>query len=558
VSHQGKLRNAIGFALLALACTWPYFETLGFWPMTGDPALWIGRGTAVDPDWFSWVFLGDHFSWYRPLAALSFTLDHALGGLNPLVYRLTDMGLHIAAGYLVLRLGRVLAPHRATWLAWVAAAIFMAHPGSDEVVPFMARRSYSLATVFGLSALCLLDQRPAGPGRARLLETGCLLAAALLTNEAAIVLVPVALSILWRNNKDSTGRRVGATLACALVSLPVVAALCLRTVVLVGLGGYGGDAVQATGAVESLLSMWTTLTGLDWLAAMDGPTGLHLGNALIGLTAVYFLVHATRSGSDASDSRRPGTPLIITLWLIGYAVLILWSGLWVERQVYFLQAPFAWLATLLVASAIEKCRGGPLTLALRLAPPLFILGCVFCASPVVRGQREARMEGWRERQQLLTHIEEDLASLEGPACVHTVLPNMRRRFRTQSRGGQGFVHQSIRHPFSWSRVLVRRRDITISDWVYFDRAHGVPSLLAEPLPDGRAGLVLPAGGEYLVRPTPLASLPFEWIVWAPGFARRNENSPRVLAYDDLKRTAGRPCYVYVASPSGGELQRIPD
>ncbi|MFT5050484.1 MAG: hypothetical protein ACI8QZ_001886 [Chlamydiales bacterium] len=553
MSHQGKLRNAIGFVLLAVACSWPYFETLRYWPMTGDPALWIGRGTGVDPEWYRWVFLGDHFSWYRPLAALSFTFDHALGGLNPLVYRMTDLGLHVLAGYLVLFLGRALAPGHPTWIAYLAAAIFLAHPGSEEIVPYMARRSYSLGTVFGLAALCLVTPRA---GRARLFGAGTLLAAALLSNEAAVVITPIALCMLWRAAATGTAERSRLLADSALVVMPVVAALALRALVLGGLGGYGDEVGQQAGLSASLMSMWTTLTGLDWLAAIDVPDGTHSGAALMSLFALYFVVRVAASTRATQDGSWTATPVVLSLWLTGYAALILWSGLWVERQIYFLQAPFAWLVALLIAGNLGARHGRPVATVAKLAPLLIILASLLDASPVLRGQREGRMQGWRERQGLLAQIDEDLSALEGPACVHTVLPNMRRRFRTQSRAGQEFVHQSMRHPLVWSQVLVSQSDITVSDWVYFDRAHGVPTLQSRAEGDAQDGLLIPPGADYLVRRSPTDPSPLEWIVWTPGFELRDNNSTRLLPYHGLPLPAGQTCYVYMASPTGGQLLQI--
>ena len=44
------------------------------------------------PDWAEWVFATRHFNvGWRPLTALTFTANYLVGGLEPLVYRATDL-----------------------------------------------------------------------------------------------------------------------------------------------------------------------------------------------------------------------------------------------------------------------------------------------------------------------------------------------------------------------------------------------------------------------------------------------------------------------------------
>jgi len=125
-------------------------------------------------DWYRWVFAESHFGvGYRPVAALSYTLNYLIGGLNPAVYRATDLGLHLLAGLLVYSVFRRWVHDSPWWGAMVAAGVFLAHPAVENVVPFIARRSYTLATVLVLAGLRVVC--PTSPGGGRRLWPGILM-----------------------------------------------------------------------------------------------------------------------------------------------------------------------------------------------------------------------------------------------------------------------------------------------------------------------------------------------------------------------------------------------
>ena len=126
---RGKLALA---ALLALGA-WPFVSGLGLWPMAPDSGLWIARGAPIDPDWSQWVFGTRHFHvGYRPVTALSYTLNYALWGLAPLPYRVTDLLLHLAAAIGVFAVSRRLFREASPWPALLATGLFLAHPARAE------------------------------------------------------------------------------------------------------------------------------------------------------------------------------------------------------------------------------------------------------------------------------------------------------------------------------------------------------------------------------------------------------------------------------------------
>jgi protein O-mannosyl-transferase len=96
-------------------------------------------------------FSGDRdFMIYRPLAALSLSLDHGLWNLNPAGYHLTNIAIHAANVLLVYWL--VLSLAAAPLTALLAAAIFAVHPVQCETVSWIAARSNLLCALFLLLA----------------------------------------------------------------------------------------------------------------------------------------------------------------------------------------------------------------------------------------------------------------------------------------------------------------------------------------------------------------------------------------------------------------------
>lgn len=96
-------------------------------------------------------FSGDReFVIYRPLAALSLSLDHWLWALEPWGYHVTNIALHAINVLLVYWL--VLSLSALPLAALLAAAIFAIHPVQCETVSWIASRSNLLCTMFLLLA----------------------------------------------------------------------------------------------------------------------------------------------------------------------------------------------------------------------------------------------------------------------------------------------------------------------------------------------------------------------------------------------------------------------
>ena len=98
----------------------------------------------------------------RPLVALSFALDHARGGLDPQVFRITSFALHALCAILLAavvrrtlegpRLGERFGAH-ADAIAFATALLFAVHPLASEVACYASARTESLVAAFYLATL---------------------------------------------------------------------------------------------------------------------------------------------------------------------------------------------------------------------------------------------------------------------------------------------------------------------------------------------------------------------------------------------------------------------
>jgi hypothetical protein len=95
---------------------------------------------------------------FRPLTVLSFRLNYALGGFNPMGYHALNVLLHVATTVLVLNVGRrILTPYALHRAPVFASLLFAVHPIHCDSVASIIGRADVLCTLFSLTAFLLYD-----------------------------------------------------------------------------------------------------------------------------------------------------------------------------------------------------------------------------------------------------------------------------------------------------------------------------------------------------------------------------------------------------------------
>ena len=137
----------------------------------------------------------------RPVVYLTFALNYHFGGLDPLGYRLVNVGLHAANAFLLFlflrRLLRDSGSGATTGAAFAAAALFAIHPLNTSTVSYIFSRSDLLLTFFYLAVL-LLFVRASDTGN-RVWYAGTIVCGvlALLSKQSAVTLPAAALLVDW-------------------------------------------------------------------------------------------------------------------------------------------------------------------------------------------------------------------------------------------------------------------------------------------------------------------------------------------------------------------------
>ncbi len=161
--------------------------------------------------------------YYRPVWMLSLALDHAVWGLEPFGYHLTNLLLHAAAAALVtlLLLGWIESPAAAL----AAGALFALHPAHTEAVAWVSGRNELLLAVFVSVAWLAWRRRARGTAWGALAIAAFVLA--LLSKETAVVFPALLLLEEWRSGGGALARRLRGPLWFLVLA---VAFLVLRLV----------------------------------------------------------------------------------------------------------------------------------------------------------------------------------------------------------------------------------------------------------------------------------------------------------------------------------------
>lgn len=171
---------------------------------------WSGLWTSFTSSY--WEFLDastrDRVGYYRPLSGALLTLAYQVGGTDPGVYHWLNLLLHVGACVAAWRLGARLFHDQAVGFA--SALLFALHPVHVESVAWISALHDPLYAMFGFVALeRLLAWREDG-GRGMPWAAGAALLGALLSKDAALALIPVALVVDFGRLRREPRMRGGA------------------------------------------------------------------------------------------------------------------------------------------------------------------------------------------------------------------------------------------------------------------------------------------------------------------------------------------------------------
>ena len=217
----------------------------------------------------------------RPLTNLSYALDYAAWGLNPIGYHLTNLALHAIDVILWFAVVRVLVQNR--WkdvVAFAAASLFAVHPMMTEGVGYVSSRAELLAGVFFFTSF-LCFRRALMSGSARWIATGFItFALSICAKETAAMLPLVLIAYDWLLfSGDQPPRRVRVW----RVHAPLIALLVLGAVARVWL--YVAFERPASGLLLSNVAVNIPVIA-RYLSLLMVPTALSVVHPVDPVTSI--------------------------------------------------------------------------------------------------------------------------------------------------------------------------------------------------------------------------------------------------------------------------------
>lgn len=291
----------------------------GFPAFDDDQMIQNNREFLSSPANIPQVFTGHFFNpvdptgtYYRPLATLLFMAGTLLGGGAPWAFHLLNVLLHLASAILLFRLTRSFASSEA--IPFLAAVLFLVHPGNATAVALPIGGHDLLMAVFGLAALLGYFRWRQGGDAAWLAVHGVAFFLMLLTKESAIAIPPLCLlgAFLMASEKWSWADQPWALwLGTGLLWM------MLRILALGTMAFSGGQAVISLEQLRGL--------GFCWLGYL-GKTGIPLHLALTPTpveTPVWPGVAVLALGVVAGYLATPATRRKMAWGLAGFSLFIL-------------------------------------------------------------------------------------------------------------------------------------------------------------------------------------------------------------------------------------------
>lgn len=216
---------------------------------------------------------------YRPVLLSTFALNHAIAGVEPWIYKLTNLVLHALSAWLLFGLARRL--HCATVGAACGATLFAVHPLASEAVNMISGRSELLAIGAMLAGMHFHLSAMVGMKRAWI---GTMICAAVAcgSKESGVVLVPMLVVLEGLAARREGRRWQGAVRRVVPVVLIVLVYLLIRRSLLgvatLEAPRWSGGYDPRTGAGRDLVTQLATMASVlpETLGQVVMPLGLSL------------------------------------------------------------------------------------------------------------------------------------------------------------------------------------------------------------------------------------------------------------------------------------------
>jgi tetratricopeptide (TPR) repeat protein len=271
-----------------------------------------------------------------PLTVISLQVSHALHGLEPAGYLLTNLALHAAAAVILfLALVRLSG---GVWASAFVAGVFALHPLHVESVAWAAMRKDSLSALFWMLTLLAYARYAERPGPGRYAQVALFLVASLLAKPVAVTL-PFVLLLLdyWPLGRLAGRSGVRRALLEKLPLLVPVAIVCVVTIVLQRDAGALTDPER----LPMPARVWNAVDAYAvYLAKSFWPSGL----------AVFYPhpVHEVPGAQLASDPLVRGLPEAgVALRALGLAAITA-TALGLARSRPYLAVGWLWFLGTLV------------------------------------------------------------------------------------------------------------------------------------------------------------------------------------------------------------------
>lgn len=325
-SKPGKI-ILIAALLSAIAAFALYLPSLGFDFVNWDDQLYVYENPRLQGPGLKWALTSVILGTWVPVTFLSLSLDHAIWGLNPLGYHLTNSALHAANVFLVALIAAKLAGTRGFnaktlfIVAISAGLLFGLHPLRVESVAWISERKDVLNAFFFLLAVLSYLGYARNKKASSYVLTLVFFVLSLLSKPMTVTMPFVLLILdiypLGRHRNEGLRRLLTEKLPFFLLSLgAVLATMWSQTMAMVPAEELAFGSRLHIAARGYLFYIYKTLVPIDLAPVYprDFPAGLN------GLFALYVLALSALTALAIYLRRRSGA--FIAAWAY-FAVTLL-------------------------------------------------------------------------------------------------------------------------------------------------------------------------------------------------------------------------------------------